>query len=281
MDTETITFVGGGNMARSLIGGLVGQSVAAEQIRVLDPDPEAAARIEDRWGVAVTSEPAEALADTGTVVLAVKPQVVPTAIAAIREHLPDTRPLIISVAAGTTTTTLAGLLGHPLPIIRAMPNTPALLGCGATALFAASGVNAREKERAEHILRAAGLVVWVDDEAQMDAVTAVSGSGPAYFFYLMEHLLAGAVAEGLPAETARLLIMETALGAARMALESEDDMATLRQRVTSPGGTTEAAVKSLQSDGFGTAISRAVAAAADRSRTLAADLSPTEEYRKQ
>ena len=281
MDTETITFVGGGNMARSLIGGLVGQSVAAEQIRVLDPDPEAAARIEDRWGVAVTSEPAEALADTGTVVLAVKPQVVPTAIAAIREHLPDTRPLIISVAAGTTTTTLAGLLGHPLPIIRAMPNTPALLGCGATALFAASGVNAREKERAEHILRAAGLVVWVDDEAQMDAVTAVSGSGPAYFFYLMEHLLAGAVAEGLPAETARLLIMETALGAARMALESDDDMATLRQRVTSPGGTTEAAVKSLQSDGFGTAISRAVAAAADRSRTLAADLSPTEEYRKQ
>ncbi len=281
MDTETITFVGGGNMARSLIGGLVGQSVAAEQIRVLDPDPEAAARIEDRWGVSVTSEPAEALADTGTVVLAVKPQVVPTAIAAIREHLPDTRPLIISVAAGTTTTALAGLLGHPLPIIRAMPNTPALLGCGATALFAASGVNAREKERAEHILRAAGLVVWVDDEAQMDAVTAVSGSGPAYFFYLMEHLLAGAVAEGLPAETARLLIMETALGAARMALESEDDMATLRQRVTSPGGTTEAAVNSLQSDGFGAAIGRAVAAAADRSRTLAADLSPTEEYRKQ
>lgn len=281
MDTEGITFVGGGNMARSLIGGLVAQSVAAEQIRVLDPDPEAAARIKSRWGVTVTNDPAEALADTDTVVMAVKPQVVETAIAAIRQHLPDDRPLVISVAAGTTTTTLAELIGHPVPVIRAMPNTPALLGCGATALFAAPGVTANEKERAEHILRAAGLVVWLDDESQMDAVTAVSGSGPAYFFYLMEHLLAGAVAEGLPEETARLLIMETALGAARMALESEDDIATLRRRVTSPGGTTEAAVKSLESDGFPAMMERAVAAAADRSRTLAAGLAPTEESRKQ
>jgi pyrroline-5-carboxylate reductase len=280
MHTEGITFVGGGNMARSLIGGLVGQSVAPEQIRVLDPDPDAAARIQSLWGVTVTKDPAAALADTDTVVVAVKPQVVQTAIPAIREHLPDGRPLVISVAAGTQTSTLTGLIRRPLPVIRAMPNTPALLGCGATALFAAPGVNANEKERAEHILRSAGLVVWVDDERQMDAVTAVSGSGPAYFFYLMEHLLAGAVAEGLPEETARLLVMETALGAAKMALESEDDIATLRRRVTSPGGTTEAAIDSLRKDGFGAAVGRAVAAAADRSRALAADLAPTEESRK-
>jgi pyrroline-5-carboxylate reductase len=281
MDTEGITFVGGGNMARSLIGGLIGPKFPAEQIRVLDPDADARRSLRSRWGLTVTDDPAAALAGSQTVVLAVKPQVVPAAAAAIRDHLPAGRPLIISIAAGTSTETLSELLGTGIPVIRAMPNTPALLGCGATALFAAPGTHGRERDRAEHILRAAGIVVWVDDESMMDPVTAVSGSGPAYFFLLMEQLMAAAEAEGLPRETARLLVLETALGAARMALESDDTIIDLRHRVTSPGGTTEAAVRSLENDGFPAIVRRAVAAAADRSRELAADLAFTEEPRKQ
>ncbi len=281
MDTEAITFVGGGNMARSLIGGLIGPATPADQIRVLDPDPDARTALHARWDLAVTDDPAAALAGSETIVLAVKPQVVPTALASIREHLPPGRPLVISVAAGTSTETLAGLLGSGVPVVRAMPNTPALLGCGATALFAAPGTRDEERDRAEHIMRAAGIVVWVDDESMMDAVTAVSGSGPAYFFLMMEQLLAAAEAEGLPRETARLLVMETALGAARMALESDETIADLRHRVTSPGGTTEAAVRSLEGDGFPAIVRRAVAAAASRSRELAADLAVTEEARKQ
>ena len=281
MDTEGITFVGGGNMARSLIGGLIGPGCPAERISVLDPDADARKSVHDRWGLTVTDDPATALSGSETVVLAVKPQVVQAAAAAIREHLPPGRPLIISVAAGTSTATLSALLGADIPIVRAMPNTPALLGCGATALFAAPGTRGQERDRAEHILRAAGIVVWVDDESLMDAVTAVSGSGPAYFFLLMEQLLAAGQAEGLSRETARLLVMETALGAARMALESDDTITDLRRRVTSPGGTTEAAIRSLEGDGFPAIVRRAVAAAASRSRELAADLAFREESRKQ
>jgi pyrroline-5-carboxylate reductase len=281
MDTEGITFVGGGNMARSLIGGLIGPGYPPDRIRVLDPDADAREDIHGRWGLAVTDDPATALAGSETVVLAVKPQVVQPAAAAIRDHLPPGRPLVISVAAGTSTETLSHLLGAGVPIVRAMPNTPALLGCGATALYAAPGTRGEERDRAEHILRAAGIVVWVDDESMMDAVTAVSGSGPAYFFLLMEQLLAAAESEGLPRETARLLVMETALGAARMVLESDDTIADLRSRVTSPGGTTEAALRSLEADGFPAIVRRAVAAAARRSRELAADLALTEESRKQ
>ena len=280
MDTEGITFVGGGNMARSLIGGLLGPGYPADRIRVLDPDPDARNEVQARWGLIATDDPAAALAGSETVVLAVKPQAVQAAASAIREHLPPGRPLVISVAAGTSTKTLARLLGARIPIIRAMPNTPALLGCGATALFAAPGTHGEERDRAEHILRSAGIVVWVDDESMMDAVTAVSGSGPAYFFLLMEQLLAAAEAEGLPRDTARLLVMETALGAARMVLESDDTITDLRGRVTSPGGTTEAAIGSLERDGFPAIVQRAVAAAAKRSRELAAELAHTEESRK-
>jgi pyrroline-5-carboxylate reductase len=277
MHSRPITFVGGGNMARSLIGGLMAQSPPPDDVRVLDPDASARDTVHGRWGIAATDDPAAALAGAGIVVLAIKPQLMGQVLPTLRPHLDDTPPLVISVAAGITTATLAHLLERPVPLVRAMPNTPALLGCGATALFAPDGVGAAEREDAEHILRAAGIVVWVESEAQMDAVTAVSGSGPAYFFLLMESLIAAGVAEGLAPDTARLLVIETALGAARMCLESDEDPGALRRQVTSPGGTTQAAMEMLEAGGFGPLVGRAVGAATTRGRELAADLAPKED----
>jgi len=269
MQSTSIGFIGGGNMARSLVGGLIADGVAASAFTVSEPDPARRAALAERYGVAVTADNCQAAAGAEVVVLAVKPQVLPGVAREIAAALADRHPLVVSIAAGIRSTDVARWVGDAVPVVRAMPNTPALIGCGATALYAGPGTEARHRELAESILRAAGSVTWVESEPQMDAVTALSGSGPAYFFLLTEAMADAGTALGLPRDTARLLALETALGAARMSVESADDVAELRRRVTSPGGTTEAALAVLQNGGFGSLVDRAVRAACERSRELA------------
>lgn len=269
MQTTSIAFIGGGNVARSLIGGLIADGVPAARLEASEPDPVRRAALEREFGVRVTTDNAAAAAAAGVVVLAVKPQIMAGVARGLAASLAGRETLVISVAAGIRSSDLARWLGGEVAIVRAMPNTPALLGCGATALYAAPGVTAMQRERAEFILRAVGSVNWVEDEAHMDAVTALSGSGPAYFFLLIEAMADGATALGLPADLARLLALETALGAARMAIESEEDIAALRHQVTSPGGTTEAALAALEAGGFRALVTTALARAEARSRELA------------
>ncbi|EIL97169.1 pyrroline-5-carboxylate reductase, partial [Rhodanobacter sp. 115] len=236
-----IAFIGGGNMARSLIGGLLKTGVAAADIRIAEPQAEAREALARDFGVTTFADNALAIHDADVVLLAVKPQVMP----AIREGLRDTlqrqRPLLISIAAGVRLDQLERWFGN-LPIVRCMPNTPALIGAGATGLCANARVSAPQRAQAQHILDAAGLTRWIDDEALMDTVTGLSGSGPAYFFALVEALEDAATAQGLPRDTARALAVQTCLGAGRMLAESGEAPGELRRRVTSPNGTTQAAL---------------------------------------
>ena len=266
-----IAFIGGGNMARSLIGGLLKTGVAAADIRVAEPQAEAREALARDFGVATFADNALAVAEADVVLLAVKPQVMP----AIREGLHDLlqrqRPLLISIAAGVRLDQLERWFGN-LPIVRCMPNTPALIGAGATGLCANARVSAPQRAQAQHILDAAGLTRWIDDEALMDTVTGLSGSGPAYFFALVEALEDAATAQGLPRDTARALAVQTCLGAGRMLAESGEAPGELRRRVTSPNGTTQAALESFAADGLSRMTARAVAAATRRGGELAAAL---------
>ncbi|MDX5333761.1 MAG: pyrroline-5-carboxylate reductase [Gammaproteobacteria bacterium] len=273
MHNDSICFIGGGNMAASIIGGLVADGRAPEGIIVADPSAEALAGLAARWpGLRTTQDNHAAAADAGILVLAVKPQV----IRAVTEDLLPTvarmRPLIVSIAAGVRAGDIDRWLGGGHAIVRCMPNTPALVRSGASGLYANLAVTESQRNAAERILRAVGLTLWVGNEAQLDAVTAVSGSGPAYFFYVMEAMQAAGEKLGLAPEQARLLVLETAFGAAKLALESTDDAATLRARVTSPGGTTEQAIRTLESGGLMTLFEQALAAAADRARELGDEL---------
>jgi pyrroline-5-carboxylate reductase len=269
MKSISIAFVGGGNMARSLVGGLVTDGVPATQFTVSEPEPARREALEREFGVATTADNAAAVAAADVVVLAVKPQVMPGVARELAGSLAGRPVLVISIAAGIRTTDLARWLGDAPAVTRAMPNTPALLGCGATVLFAGPRVTEAQREQAEAILRAVGSVSWVEDETQLDAVTALSGSGPAYFFLLSEAMAEAAVELGLDPALAELLAVETALGAARMAIESDEDVAELRRRVTSPGGTTEAALEALEAGGFRRLVAQALASAQDRSRVIA------------
>lgn len=271
MKRSVITFIGGGNMATSLIGGLLSMDAEANQVRVVDTNPSPLAA---RFAIPCYTDYAAGIAGSDVIVLAVKPQVMAEVVKTLAGHLNEAHyPLIISVAAGIRLQSLAQWLDKPdAPLVRVMPNTPSLVGCGAAALFANAHVNETQHELAEHILRAVGLTVWLEHEQQMDAVTALSGSGPAYFFLLMELLEKTGVSLGLSKEVARLLTLQTAFGAAKMVLESEDDAATLRARVTSPGGTTEQALNVLQEGGLSTLLEKALRAAQQRSVTLAEQL---------
>lgn len=271
MKNTSIAFIGGGNMARSLIGGLIADGVDASRLRAAEPDPARRAELRERFGIRVDADNVDAAKAAEVVVLAVKPQVLPGVARELSGALEGRGALAISIAAGARSVDIARWLGGETPVIRAMPNTPALLGCGATVLCAGPGALAPHRELAEAILRAVGSVSWVEDEAHMDTVTALSGSGPAYFFLLAEAMADGAIKLGLPAALARLLAVETALGAARMAIESEEEIAALRMRVTSPGGTTEAAVTALEAGGFRALVGDALARAQARSREIAAD----------
>ena len=272
MEQARISFLGGGNMAASLIGGLIADGLSPERIVVAEPLAERRAWLAERFGVAAVADNRQAAGETDVLVLSVKPQVMQQVVAEIRDGVCAGRPLVLSIAAGLRTQALLRWFGCALPLVRCMPNTPALVQSGVTALFAVASVDEAQRSLAESILRAVGITLWVDDEALLDAVTALSGSGPAYCFLLLEAMQAAGEALGLAPEDARLLTLQTVFGAARMALESEEGPAALRARVTSPGGTTERAIEVFEAGGFRELVARAVAAAAQRSRELADEL---------
>ena len=269
MKNVDIAFIGGGNMARSLIGGLIADGVNPTSIWVADPNDAVRQTHQSHFGVHVTADNRRAAEHAQVIVLAVKPQVCKEVAQGLALALRERAALIISVAAGIRERDLRAWLGEHAAIVRTMPNTPALVGSGATALYANPNVSSQQKDLAESILRAVGMSLWVADEDLMDAVTALSGSGPAYFFFVMEAMEQAGVALGLPQATARLLTLQTAFGAAKMALESTEELTALRQRVTSPGGTTEQAIKVLQDRGLSAVFDEALRAAHRRSKELA------------
>ncbi len=267
---STIAFIGGGNMARSLIGGLIARGAVAADIRVSEPVDVLRDALARDFGVGVGADNAVAASGAGLWLLAVKPQVMRAVCEALSPVAQAERPLVVSIAAGITAAQLQRWLGGGVAVVRAMPNTPALLGAGVTGLFGSAEVDADGRARATDLLSSAGKTVWIEDEARMDAVTAVSGSGPAYIFLLAEAMEAAALAEGLPAEAARTLVLETVLGAARMLTESGEDPAELRRRVTSPGGTTQAAIETFEAGGLHALVAAAIRNATARGQQLSA-----------
>jgi pyrroline-5-carboxylate reductase len=261
-----ITFIGGGNMAVALIGGMKKKGFSAAAMQVVEPTAPARERLTEAFGVRCAPALDAAALNCEVLMLAVKPQQMREAVAPLAGKLRDQ--LVISIAAGLRLPDLSRWLGGYRRVVRTMPNTPALIGAGVTALCADPGVSAEGRETAERILAAVGRTLWIEDEAQMDAVTAVSGSGPAYVFYFIEAIEASARELGFSAQSARLLAVETFLGAAQLAESNADPVALLRERVTSKGGTTEAALKSFEADRIGAAIQRGVQAAAARGREL-------------
>lgn len=265
-------FIGAGNMASSLIGGLIADGTAASDIVVFDTSAERLQAVSSEFGVETSELNAAFIEQLDVLVLAVKPQVMRQACEQIMAVAAKRFPLVVSVAAGLPADKLASWLWTDVALVRAMPNTPALIQAGATGLYANVHVDDAGRSQAERIMRAAGLVVWVDQESDMDLVTALSGSGPAYYFLVMEAMQEAACDMGLPAETARILTLQTALGSARLAMESSDDAATLRHKVTSPGGTTEQALNVFLDNNFKGLFAKAMQAAADRARTLASEI---------
>jgi pyrroline-5-carboxylate reductase len=261
-----ITFIGGGNMASALAGGLAAKGFAARSMKVVEVLPEARQRLADSLGVATFATPAQAAPYGEVVVLAVKPQQMREAAGAVAPHLNDE--LVLSIAAGIRLVDLGRWLGGYARLARCMPNTPALIGLGVTGLYARPEVLPAQRAHAQAVLEAVGEVIWVDEEAMLDPVTAVSASGPAYVFYLIEALERAAREVGFDAEAARKLAIGTFRGAAELAARSSDPPATLRERVTSKGGTTERALASLRADKVDEAILRAVRAADERAREL-------------
>jgi len=272
MNAQSIVFIGGGNMATALISGLVADGTPVEHLLAVDPDPAKREALSARCGVRTAEPGTEAAAAADVLVLAVKPQRLHQVARELAPVVQQHRPLVISIAAGVSSTSLQRWLGGGVALVRSMPNTPAMLQAGATVLFAGAGVSEDQRDTAERILRAVGLTRWVQDEALLDAVTALSGSGPAYFFLIMEAMEEAAMQLGLPRDTAHLLTLQTALGAARMAMESSDDPATLRHKVTSPGGTTERALQVFDEGGLRDLFVRALGAARDRSLELSKTL---------
>ncbi len=270
MSQREIAFIGGGNMARSLIGGLIQRGRKAAAIAASEPAQALREALAADFGLPAFADNASAADGAAVWVLAVKPQVMREVCVGLAALAQARRPLILSIAAGTPTRSIAAWLGYPAAVVRAMPNTPALLGCGATGLFANAEVSGEQRAQAEDVLGAVGITEWIASEDLMDAVTATSGSGPAYVFLLAEAMQDAAQALGLAPDTARALVNQTLLGAARMLVESGEPAAALRRRVTSPGGTTQAAIESFEADGFRHLVSRALQAAERRGRELAA-----------
>jgi pyrroline-5-carboxylate reductase len=265
-----IAIIGGGQMARALVGGWVARGTAAASVTVADPAAEQRAWLAAAFpGIGVEAHNDPAAASAGIWLLAVKPQMLGGVARALAPLARSRQPLVISIAAGIHAAAISRWLGPTASVIRAMPNRPALIGAGASALYAPPAVAAAARATAARLLEAVGSVVWVETEAALDAVTAVSGSGPAYFFLLIEALEAAAIAEGLSPAVARRLAIDTAAGAARLAATSSDDPATLRAQVTSKGGTTAAALAVFEAAGLRAIVARAVAAAARRSEQLA------------
>lgn len=255
-------------MARSLIAGMIRQGAPNTSIRVIEPVAARRDALIADFNVKAVAAAAEAVTDATTWVLAVKPQAMPDVCAALPIQMQRNAPLIISIAAGITTSTLKHWLGDTCAIVRAMPNIPALLGAGVAGLFATSQATATQRTLAERLLGSVGKTIWITDEALLDAITAVSGSGPAYVFLLAEAMEAAAIMQGLSPQNARTLVQHTVLGAARMLTESGETPAELRHHVTSPHGTTAAAIATFQEGGFETLVAKAIDAATQRGRAL-------------
>lgn len=270
MSAFTIAFVGAGQMAASLIGGLCAKGFPPTHISASDPSAERRTALVDTYNISAYTTNAEAIQAADVVVLAVKPQVMRAVCTELKGTLKP-KQLCLSIAAGVSCQDLSRWLENPT-IIRCMPNTPALIGLGMSALFAAPKVGVLQKEHAQKILEAVGQVLWLDAETELDAVTAVSGSGPAYFFLLIEAMTAAGVALGLSQQTAAYLSIQTALGAGSMAAQSTLSAEQLRKQVTSPNGTTQAAIAALQAGGFETLVKKALTTAAERSKQLTIEL---------
>ncbi len=273
MKQAEIAFVGAGNMATSLILGLLKEGTNPATILACDPSQEQLDRLQaqlpDGSSIQLSSDNAS-VAGVETLVLAVKPQVMREVAQQIKLHLTEDT-LVISIAAGISLAALEKWLGS-LPMVRCMPNTPALVQCGASGLFANQKASETQKQKAQNILDAVGMSLWLENEKQIDAVTAVSGSGPAYFFLLLEAMINAGEELGLSEEVARQLAIKTCAGAAKLAEQSEVSIAQLRQQVTSPGGTTERALASFQKDDFNAVVARALRACADRAAELESSL---------
>lgn len=269
MQNQTIGFIGAGNMAASLIGGLIEAGYAAEKIWASDLDNEKLNQLKQRYKININQDNKVIAKNVDVLVFAVKPQVMKQTAQDLQAAIKNKKTLIITIAAGIRSDDFQHWLGGNQAIIRCMPNTPALIQCGATALYSNSHVSEPQKNLAESLLRSVGITVWVTEESQLDIVTALSGSGPAYFFLIMESLEAAAIKLGLSAETAHLLTLQTTLGSAKMALESEHSLAELRKNVTSPGGTTERALQTLFSANIGSILHDTINAAKIRSAELA------------
>lgn len=265
-----IVFLGGGNMATALIGGMIKQGAAPASIQVIEKAAENRQRLTQEFGVECVVAADRASLHCDIIVLAVKPQQMREAVVPLAGKLKSQ--LVVSVAAGLRLADLRRWLGGHKRLVRAMPNTPALIGAGVTGLYAASSVSKNERQAAESVLAAVGSTLWVDDEGMMDAVTAISGSGPAYVFYFIAAMQQAAVQLGFGVEQARRLSLDTFLGAVRLAEQSGEDVAVLRDRVTSKGGTTEAALVAMDANDVAAAITRAVQAAQARGRELGEQL---------
>jgi pyrroline-5-carboxylate reductase len=261
-----IGFIGGGNMASALIGGLAGKLTDGANIHVVDPNTDALKKLQSQFGVTTAQQIDAALAACDVVVLSVKPQQMKEVVQQLRPHV--SRQLVLSIAAGIRAVDLSRWLGGHDVIVRTMPNTPALIGKGITGMVATQGVSQELRDAADAIMRAVGATVWLDDEALIDPVTAVSGSGPAYVFYFIEAMQQAAQEMGLTAEQGNQLAIETFVGAAQLAANSSDPVSVLRERVTSKGGTTYAALTSMDASGVKEAIVKALKAASARGKEL-------------
>ncbi|XKH59839.1 pyrroline-5-carboxylate reductase [Halomonas sediminis] len=267
-----ITFIGAGNMAGAIIGGLIDSGMAPSSITATSPSDAALAPVSERFGINTQTDNSTAVANADVVVLAVKPQIMRDVCEKMRDSIQHQRPLIISIAAGLDATTIDTWLGGGLAVVRCMPNTPSLVGCGASGLYANAAVSEQQHQTATQLMEAVGLVEWVEEEHLLDAVTAVSGSAPAYFFLMFEAMEAAGIKLGLPAATARRLAIQTALGAARMAQQSEHDPATLKKNVMSPGGTTERAIEHMENAQLRQTIQDAMDACAHRAQEMGKEL---------
>ena len=264
----SIAFIGGGNMARSIIGGLLQQGFEKSHISVSEPYPATRMALAEELAIPVVDDNIQVAQNAQVWLFAVKPQVMKAVCAELKSVAQQNNPMIISIAAGITATQLDTWLGGGLPIVRAMPNTPALLGAGASGLYANDQVSSDQKRIAEQLFQAIGLCTWIADEALIDTVTALSGSGPAYVFLLAEAMQAAAEKQGLPPDAARLLAVQTFMGASKMLSESGEPAALLRQRVTSPNGTTHAAIVQFEQGGLRELVQTAMDAATERGRSL-------------
>lgn len=269
MKNQKIGFIGAGNMARSLIGGLISSGVNSTNLFATDPSEDTRKALSSDFSIQTFAENQKLLDECDVIVFAVKPQILKTVATPLNAK--DSA-LYLTIAAGIPSESLNNWLGSNKAVVRSMPNTPSLVLSGASGLFANANVSEEQKETAESILRAVGLTVWVENEAQLDAVTAVSGSGPAYFFMVMEAMEKAGVALGLPSETARLLAIQTGVGSTKLALEMDESPEELRKKVTSPGGTTEQAIKTFEELGLIDMFSKAMKAANNRAEELAEEL---------